>query len=165
MWESLKVSLQEMVNVWTQTWWSVHACHIQPFDIDPHHVQVSARGPRPNTEFISTIGPDALTKNGFVRVQPTLQLIGHPNIFAGGDAIDWPEQKQSAKAKQHAGIIARNVVAYLGGKSLQEYKGSIEMIAITNGRVCGFDPWPRLALTDIYRTVALGTSMCCGASR
>jgi len=95
---------------------------------------VSARGPRPNTGFISTLGPDALTKDGFVRVQPTLQLKGHPNIFAGGDAIDWQEQKQEGKAGKHAGVIAANVLAYVEGKPLQEYKGSIEMIAVTNGR-------------------------------
>jgi NADH dehydrogenase FAD-containing subunit len=65
-----------------------------------------------------------------------LQLKGHPNIFAGGDVIEWAEQKQEAKAGKHASIIARNVVAYLEGRSLQQYKGSIEMIGITNGRVC-----------------------------
>jgi NADH dehydrogenase FAD-containing subunit len=79
-----------------------------------------------------------LTNDGFVRVQPTLQLNGHPNIFSGGDVIEWAEQRQEAKAGKHASIIAANVVAYLEGKSLQEYKGSVEMIAITNGRVCAF---------------------------
>jgi NADH dehydrogenase FAD-containing subunit len=91
-----------------------------------------------------------------------LQLKGHPNIFAGGDVIEWAEQKQKAEA----GIIEANVVAYLEGKSLREYKGSIEMISITNGRVCAFPSSLDLSAHGniIHRTVVWVTLTCCVGS-
>jgi apoptosis-inducing factor 2 len=97
--------------------------------------QVSTRGPRPNTAFISSLGPDVLTDNGYVKVKPTLQLKGYPNIFAAGDVIDVPEQKQAAKAGHHATVVATNVLRYSEQQALQEYKGSTEMILLTNGKV------------------------------
>jgi thioredoxin reductase len=101
-------------------------------------VQVQARGSRPNTAFIAKLGSSVLTEQGYVKVQPTLQLTSYRNIFAGGDVIDWKEQKQAAKAGSHAAIIVANVVAYLASRPLKPYKGSPEMIGITNGKVGPF---------------------------
>jgi len=66
-----------------------------------------------------------------------LQLINHPRIFAAGDVVDWKEQKQAVKAGAHAAIVASNTLALLeigGAKTLKHYKGSSEMILITNGK-------------------------------
>ena len=76
-----------------------------------------------------------LNSRKFVRVRPTLQLQEYTDIFALGDIIDWKEQKQVAKAWGHAGIVAANVDAHLSGRKLKDYKGSPEMILITNGKV------------------------------
>jgi NADH dehydrogenase FAD-containing subunit len=97
---------------------------------------VSARGPRPNTGFISaSLGPSAVTSRGHVKVLPTLQLPEHPNIFAMGDIIDWTEQKQFMKVTGgHAPIVVNNVAAYLSGRALKRYKGSPEIISITIGK-------------------------------
>jgi NADH dehydrogenase FAD-containing subunit len=71
-----------------------------------------------------------------VRVEPTLQLIGHDNIFVIGDVIDWNEQKQAAKANVHADLIVPNVLAILQGKTPRnKYKGSMEGIFVSNGKV------------------------------
>lgn len=56
-----------------------------------------------------------------------------------GDIIDWKEEKQAFKAMAHVPIIVENVMALVNGKSkFKEYKGSYEMISLTNGRVRGF---------------------------
>lgn len=72
-----------------------------------------------------------------MKVLPTLQLHSHPRIFAGGDIIEWKEQKQAAKAPNHASVIAKNAVALLEGKEMKvTYKGSPELIAVSFGKVC-----------------------------
>jgi len=96
---------------------------------------VPTRGPRPNTAFVAkSLGADALDARSQIKVNPTLQLAKHPDIFALGDAINVVEQKQVMKASAHAGIVAGNIIAYLSGKPLKPYKGSLEMIVVTNGK-------------------------------
>ncbi|TFY70545.1 hypothetical protein EVG20_g2450 [Dentipellis fragilis] len=100
---------------------------------------VSAFGARPATEFITSLGSDVLTSQGNVKVLPSLQLRSYPNIFAAGDVIDVDEQKQLAKTPAHAGVIVANVLSILsGGSATKEYKGSPELILITNGKNRGF---------------------------
>lgn len=86
----------------------------------------------------SSFGSDVLTAQGHIAVKPTLQLLNHPNVFALGDAIDWKEQKQAAKAGNHLAILLANIPAFIAGQTLKEYKGSAELIAVTNGKVCLF---------------------------
>jgi NADH dehydrogenase FAD-containing subunit len=102
-----------------------------------NHQQVVTRGPRPNTDFISTFGSGVLTERGTVKVKPTLQLASHPDIYAAGDIIDWDEQKQAGKVNAHAPVVAANVLSSVAGQTpTSNYKGSIEMIVVTNGKVC-----------------------------
>ena len=104
--------------------------------VTPRSWQVQARGPRANTAFVSeALGPDSLSETGFVLVRPTLQLKSHDNIFAAGDVIEWKEQKQSTKAGSHGALAAGNILAFLNKKKLKEYKGSTEMIVLSNGKV------------------------------
>ncbi|KAJ6575311.1 FAD/NAD(P)-binding domain-containing protein [Mycena capillaripes] len=96
---------------------------------------VATRGPRPNTEFVAkSLGADVLDERNQIKVRPTLQLLDHPDIFAVGDAINTVEQKQVMKAIAHSAIVAANIIAYLSGGTLKPYKGSTEMIVITNGK-------------------------------
>jgi apoptosis-inducing factor 2 len=97
--------------------------------------KVKTWGAPPNSGFIASLGSDVLTARGNVKIKPTFQLASFDNIFAGGDIIEWKEQKQAAKAKTHGAMIAANIVNYLAGKPLKDYKGSPELIAITNGKV------------------------------
>lgn len=98
---------------------------------------MSTRGQRPNTElFVESFGQDTLTSRGLIKVEPTLQLPGHQDIFVIGDVIDWNEQKQSFKAQAHADIAVANVLSLLKGqKKLKKYTGIFELIVLTNGRV------------------------------
>ncbi|KDR73138.1 hypothetical protein GALMADRAFT_125165 [Galerina marginata CBS 339.88] len=95
---------------------------------------VPTRGPRPNTKFVQSLGPNALTSAGYIKVTPTLQVPDHPHIFAGGDVIDWNEQKQAFKAQAHASVIAKNVLSLLNEKSLVPYKTAFEGVLLTNGK-------------------------------
>ena len=99
--------------------------------------QVRTSGPRPNTEFLaSSLGSDILTAEKFVRVSPQLQVFGHPSVFAAGDIVEWPEEKQFGKTVGQAAVVAENIVSYLANKPLRkEYAGSPEAIILTNGKV------------------------------
>lgn len=101
---------------------------------------ISSRGQRPNTEiFTESFGHGTLTSRGLVKVEPTLQLPGHQDIFVIGDVIDWDEQKQVFKAQRHADVAVANVLAMINGQAgnLKQYKGSPELIILVNGRNAG----------------------------
>ncbi|KAF8918881.1 FAD/NAD-P-binding domain-containing protein [Mucidula mucida] len=92
-------------------------------------------GTKPNTAYIAkSFGRGALAKDSCVRVLPTLQLPDHPEIFALGDMIDWPEVKQALKAIAHAKIVVANVLNYLKDKPLKSYGGSHEALMLTGGK-------------------------------
>ncbi|KAE9400383.1 FAD/NAD(P)-binding domain-containing protein [Gymnopus androsaceus JB14] len=96
-------------------------------------------GGKPNTAYLPS---NFLTPVGTVKVLPTLQVPSHPNIFALGDLIEWNEQKSAAKVQMgHAPIVTKNIQLYLQGsdvsKTGKKYKGSMEMIMVSNGRKSG----------------------------
>lgn len=79
-----------------------------------------------------------VTERGTVRVNQFLEVPGHPGVFAAGDIIDYPEQKQAAKANGHIKVVAENVVSFLQSKPLKKsYTGSPDMILIPLGKVRG----------------------------
>lgn len=99
---------------------------------------IPAFGARPNTSVAATLGDDVLASDGCVKVRPTLELPGHPGVFAVGDIIHWRECKQAAKGNAHLAVVAANVLSLLAGQPLKkEYKGSIEMIVIPIGKSGG----------------------------
>jgi hypothetical protein len=54
-----------------------------------------------------------------------------------GDIIDWKEEKQATKGSGHASVVSNNVLTLVGLKSgFKKYKGAIEMIGLSNGKVC-----------------------------
>ncbi|KAJ3728467.1 hypothetical protein C8R42DRAFT_264943 [Lentinula raphanica] len=118
-------------------------------------------GMRPNTAYLPS---DLLSPTGHVKVLPTFQLVAHPDVFAIGDIIDWDERKSASKVVHaHAPKTARNVLLYLRLLEAQEkaqekgsgeaksnedtdlmasresakYKGSTEMIMISDGKFSG----------------------------
>ncbi|KAF9531421.1 FAD/NAD(P)-binding domain-containing protein [Crepidotus variabilis] len=100
----------------------------------PADLVVPTFGSRPNTEYIKTFDASVLNSAGEVRVQPTLQVTGHPRIFAAGDIIEWKEEKQALKAGNHAKVIITNILSLLNGSGkLKEYKSGFEMIILTDG--------------------------------
>ncbi|CAA7268504.1 unnamed protein product [Cyclocybe aegerita] len=102
----------------------------------PCDLLIPARGGRPSTTPLKFMRPPVLTDRGYVKVAPTLQVDGHSNIFALGDIIDWPEAKQLMKIIYgHSEVVVANVMRVLEGKAANRvYKGSTEMLVITNGQ-------------------------------
>ncbi|KAF8811277.1 FAD/NAD(P)-binding domain-containing protein [Phlegmacium glaucopus] len=102
---------------------------------------IPCQGPRPNAGFV-TLDAGTFSETGHVRVSSTFQVFGYPRIFAGGDVIEWDEQKQVSKYSTHASIITRNVISVLEKKQPAAlYEGSYEMISIANGKQGGSSYW------------------------
>ena len=73
-----------------------------------------------------------------MKTLPTLEVAGHPGVFALGDILDWPEQKQAGKLMFHAGVVAPNLLAFLDGKPQKKvYKGTWEALVLPIGKVRG----------------------------
>ncbi|KAJ7165827.1 hypothetical protein C8R46DRAFT_1096304 [Mycena filopes] len=95
---------------------------------------IPTRGGRPNTGVVATLGPSVLSKEGYVKVDPHLQLKGIPGVFAAGDVLDWKEVKQVAKVPGHVAVVVANVKSFVEGKRQTAiYKGTFELIVVTNG--------------------------------
>lgn len=99
---------------------------------------IPAYGPRPNTMWLHSLGAGVLSDKGYVKTLPTLEVIGHPGVFALGDILDWPEQKQAGKLMFHAGVVVPNLLSFLGGKPQKKlYKGTWEALILSIGRAHG----------------------------
>ncbi|KAI1851390.1 hypothetical protein JX265_000376 [Neoarthrinium moseri] len=88
---------------------------------------IPAVGQVPNTQFLSGLAPsseDSLINpaNRFIRVKPTLQFSDpkYPNLFAVGDVADSGAHKAARPGAAQAQVLARNLVAMIGGKEPSE---------------------------------------------
>ncbi|MEV7398150.1 FAD-dependent oxidoreductase [Aeromicrobium sp. NPDC092404] len=105
---------------------------------------------KPSTEWLP---PALLDDRGFVVVEPTLRVPGHPGVFAIGDVAATDPLRSSARNRADK-LLARNIRAELAGKPLQAYRpprgqwGSVvgvqpnglEVFA-PNGRAFRFPSW------------------------
>ncbi|KAJ2972473.1 hypothetical protein NUW54_g12261 [Trametes sanguinea] len=99
---------------------------------------VQAYGAKPNTGFLRTWDAEILSRQGTVKVDAHLEVPRHPGVFAAGDIIDWPEEKQSHKAVEHVPIVVANVLSRLVGDAPRKiYKGSPETLVIPVGKTGG----------------------------
>lgn len=72
---------------------------------------------------IQTLQADK-TERGLLRVKPTLQLMGHDNVFALGDIAFFPDATPTLAgtaqlALQQARLAARNIKSFIAGAELQ----------------------------------------------
>ncbi|KCV67868.1 hypothetical protein H696_05598 [Fonticula alba] len=70
---------------------------------------IVAVGMVPQTQFLRRSMPEILDDAGFIRVQATLQVEGHQQIFSGGDACNLTCEKLALTAASHGVTIARNI--------------------------------------------------------
>ncbi len=81
-----------------------------------------------------------ITREGFIRVEPTLQTINYPWVFAAGDAASIENQnlpKSGVFAVRMAQPLEHNLRAYLSGMLLKGYKPqlhSLSLIGTADGR-------------------------------
>lgn len=73
---------------------------------------------RPNTAWLPR---GLLDEQGFVRVLPTLQLPGHPRLFAVGDVAATDPLRSSARNRADR-LVAANVRALLAGRPLRSFR-------------------------------------------
>ncbi|KRE27057.1 pyridine nucleotide-disulfide oxidoreductase [Mycobacterium sp. Soil538] len=123
----------------------------------------------PNTRWLPA---ELLDEHGFVRVTPTLQVPGRPEVFAIGDVAATDPLRSSARNRAD-GLLARNVRAFFDGGALKAYRaptrrwGSVlgiqpdglEVFA-PNGRAFRFPAWsfervlmPWIVRWGIYRGI------------
>lgn len=70
-------------------------------------------------------------------MNPTLEVLYHPGMFALGDIVDWPEVKQLSKISMgHADVVVKNVLQYANSEPIKHhYHGTRDLMAISIGRV------------------------------
>ncbi|GBE85351.1 FAD/NAD(P)-binding domain-containing protein [Sparassis crispa] len=126
-------------------------------------------GARPNAGFVASLGSDVLTDAGFVKIKPTLEVVGHPGVFAAGDIMDWKEQKQAGKAPAHIGVAVPNLLSFLAGQPQNKaYKGSIEMVVIPIGKYHGagyFDVLWGISVGNWVTSILKGRELFVGKAR
>ncbi len=105
---------------------------------------------RPNTAWLPR---ELLDEHGFVTVEPSLRVPGHPGVFAIGDVAATDPLRTSARNRVDK-LLARNIRAELAGRPLRAYRppkgqwGSVigvqpnglEVFA-PNGRAYRFPAW------------------------
>ncbi|MCB9745809.1 MAG: selenide, water dikinase SelD [Alphaproteobacteria bacterium] len=84
------------------------------------------------------------TERGFVKVGPTLQVLGHPELFAVGDCNQLTHAPRTPKAGVYAvregPYLADNLALALTGRPLREYRPQTDFLALLNlgdGRAIG----------------------------
>ena len=97
-------------------------------------VTILATGVRPNTDVFQGVLP--LDAKGSLLVEPTLQVVGHPNIFALGDIIQLGKSfipRLAQTAVQQASIVAKNIQYQEQGKPLQSYEMKLKGYLLSLG--------------------------------
>lgn len=91
---------------------------------------------------------------GFVRVTPTLQVEGHPTLFAAGDCaamMHAPRPKAGVFAVRQAPVIAANLAAGTSGKPLRWYEPQDDYLKIiTLGGRTALADWRGLTLRGAW---------------
>ena len=88
--------------------------------------------------WISTSGLPA--RDGFIRITPTLQVEGHPRIFAAGDMADmvgFPRPRSGVYAVRHARPLHRNLRRLLQGKEPRPFRPQKRFLSLIGTPVNG----------------------------
>jgi NADH dehydrogenase FAD-containing subunit len=93
----------------------------------PTNLVILATGQTANSQFLKDLEPSTNTSilnpnNGFIRVQPTLQLQDpkYSNIFAVGDVADTGARKAARPGVEQAAVAVANIASMIAGKEPNE---------------------------------------------
>lgn len=109
----------------------------------PYDLLIWCIGGIPNTGYLRKHHSALLNRSGQVCVQPTLQVVGHPRLFALGDITDLKENKMAWHIEGHVHVAKANILSLLGGNnthdSLKCYKPRTRnpMMVVTLGSEAG----------------------------
>jgi len=73
------------------------------------------------------------SETGFIRVRPTLQVMGYDNIYAAGDCIEFesrPLPKSGVYAVREGPVLARNIHACLENRPMAAYRPQASALAL-----------------------------------
>ncbi|MGH7366100.1 MAG: selenide, water dikinase SelD, partial [Candidatus Rokuibacteriota bacterium] len=77
-----------------------------------------------------------MDEGGFARIRPTLQCVGHDDVFAVGDCAAWTAGPGLAKAGVYAvrqgPVLAHNLMARLRGRRLRAYRPQRDFLSLLN---------------------------------
>ncbi len=92
-------------------------------------------GSQPVTGYLrNTDYEESLNKDGTVRVLPTLQVAGHPDVYALGDITDVPEAKRADAARAQARVVVANIASQIeGGEPVATYTPKRDWIVLPLG--------------------------------
>ncbi|WP_291065399.1 FAD-dependent oxidoreductase [Hydrogenophaga sp.] len=84
----------------------------------------------------------AVSEQGFVRVNPELRSVSHPNVYAAGDCAHWtfPLPKAGVYAVRMGPVLSRNLRAALGDAAPASFKPQhnfLALLATADGRAIG----------------------------
>ena len=69
--------------------------------------------------------------DGFIRINPQLQSLSHPNIFASGDCASLPDTPHSGVyAVRQGGVLGDNLMAQIKGTALKTYQPQPSALAL-----------------------------------
>ncbi|HMH75752.1 MAG TPA: FAD-dependent oxidoreductase, partial [Candidatus Udaeobacter sp.] len=75
-------------------------------------------------------------EGGFARIRPTLQCVGHDEVFAVGDCAAWTAGPGLAKAGVYAvrqgPVLAHNLIARIRGERLRAYRPQRDFLSLLN---------------------------------
>ncbi|MEM1333076.1 MAG: FAD-dependent oxidoreductase [Actinomycetota bacterium] len=85
-------------------------------------VVVATIGARPNTDLLSSLPGATTTPGGRIEVDRYLRPSQHPNVFAGGDAIDAGDAMTVFATTRHEAWLRKAISSLAGGRQLDRIK-------------------------------------------
>ncbi|KAI8474505.1 MAG: type-II NADH dehydrogenase [Monoraphidium minutum] len=127
-----------------------------------------ATGTRPATGLMKAALAETLDAAGRIKVGPTLQVVGHPRLFALGDAADVPEEKLAYLAQLHAPVAASNIASLAAAEAAAAAEAGAGGDAAAAAAAGGKQQQPTLSVWQPGRgmpmvmIVSLGRDYCIG---
>lgn len=96
-----------------------------------------ALGTAPNSEFMQKNFSALLDRDGFVKVDQQLNIVGYTHLYALGDVAGVGEAKLGYLAQQQGDYIAKSIIAQRRNKKVKNYKRNPLMALIPTGQKTG----------------------------
>jgi NADH dehydrogenase FAD-containing subunit len=98
-------------------------------------------GVLPSSDYLGDALLPARRADGFVEVEPTLQVVGQETVFAVGD-LSTADAKMAGFASRQAQTVAANIAAHAGGSELVDYESMGTGIVVPIGPEGGAGQFP-----------------------
>jgi len=107
----------------------------------------------PNCDSFKKFLTKQLDEKKFLRVNSSLQVQEHPNIFAAGDITSIAEEKLAQNAEKQAKIVVHNLLHLERKEPLEEYHSKPRAIVISLGTWKGIFSYKQFVLTSFIPAI------------